>query len=67
MTMLGYWPCLQDLLLINPEYCLDTKGLFLATGEHTCKVFLYWAEQISKIWEKIRTMAERHPNDKITS
>ena len=31
MTMLGYCPRLQDLMLINPEYRLHTKGMLLAT------------------------------------
>ena len=48
--MLGYCPCLQDLLLINPEYRLDTQGFLWDTGEHTCKVVLYWADHTSKIW-----------------
>jgi hypothetical protein len=66
MTMLGYCPRLQDLMLINPEYCLHTKGLLWNTGEHTCKIVLYWAENTSQIWEEIRRMAEHHPNDRIT-
>ena len=41
MTMLGYCPHLQDLMLINPEYCLHTKALLWDTGEHTCKIVLY--------------------------
>ena len=48
MTMLGYCPCLQDLILINPEYHLHTKGLLWDTGEHTCKIVLYWAENTSE-------------------
>ena len=66
MTMLGYCPHLQDLMLINPEYHLHTKGILWDTGEHTCKVVLYWAENTSQIWEEIRIMAEHHPNDRIT-
>ena len=66
MTMLGYCPCLQHLMLINPEYHLHTKGLLWDTGEHTCKIVLYWAENTSQIWEEISIMAEHHPNNRIT-
>ena len=66
MTMLGYCPHLQDLMLINPEYRLHTKGILWDTGENTCKVVLYWAENTSQIWEEIRKMAEHHQNDRIT-
>ena len=66
ITMLGYCPHLQDLMFINPEYCLHTKGLLWDTGEHTCKIVLYWPENTSQIWEEIRILAEHHPNDRIT-
>ena len=66
MTMLGYFPHLQDLMLINPEYYLHTKGILWDTGENTCKVVLYWAANTSQIWEKIRKLAEHHPTDRIT-
>ena len=66
MTMLGYCSRLQDLMLINPEYCLHTKELLWDTGEHTCKIVLHWVENTSQIWEEIRVMAEHHPNDRLT-
>ena len=66
MTMLGYCPRLQDLMLINPEYRLNTKGILWDTGNNTCKVVFYWAENTSQIWEEIGKKAEHHPNDRVT-
>ena len=67
IAMLGYCPRLQDLLLVNPEYRLDTKGFLWDTGDNTCKIVLYWADNTSKIWDEISTKAEHHPNNKVTS
>jgi hypothetical protein len=64
--MLGFCPHLQDLLLINLDYRLDVKGFLWDTGENTPSIVLYWAEESSKIWEKIGTKAKHHPNDRMT-
>ena len=65
--MLGSNPCLQDLLLVNPNYCLDTKGFLWNTGDNTCRIILYWVEENPKIWDNIHSKAEIDPGDIITA
>jgi hypothetical protein len=66
LSILGSNPHLRDLLLVNPDYHLDTKGFLWDTGNNTCSIILYWVEENLKIWDEICSKAEIHPPDRIT-